>query len=335
VTRTYASAVRDLTRDQVGIASAAAAALLFGTSFPITAIALRSFTPLGTAALSCTIAFVLLVALSVARVVPRPELRGLGSARLVRLGFVAAVGGLAFIVAVNAAIALSGPTIAAFVSSLYAVLATLFAVPLLGERTRPMVVVALVVSLVGTALLAGFAPLGGSALGVAFGIVAAVSYGLYLVLARRWGPTYGLTGTLMVLALLFGRGPVLLVVELVREPASLIPTSPDPASVLALVYLVLGPMLAAQLLVLASVARVAARRTSAFLLLTPICSAVVTAILLGNRLTPGELLGAALLLLGIAGASGLLDGLTGRAAPPPSLTLDGASRYNPDEITRD
>ena len=71
-----------------------------------------------------------------------------------------------------------------------------------------MVVVALGVSLVGTALLAGFAPLGGSALGIGFGVVAAVSFGLYLVFARRWGPTHGLRGTIVVLALLFGRGPV-------------------------------------------------------------------------------------------------------------------------------
>ena len=128
---------------------------------------------------------------------------------------------------------------------------------------------------------------------------------------------------------------MLLAVELVREPATLIPAGPGVDSLLAMVYLTLGPFLIAQILVLASVARVPARRTSASLLLTPLCSALVAAILLGDRLTPPELLGAALLLLGIAGASGLLDGLLARREATPSLTLPAGPPYNPDEITRD
>jgi len=321
-----------LTREQVGIAAAAGAAVLFGLSFPITVFALRSFTPIGTAALSCTVAFLVLALLAALGVVPRPTLQERTRANGARLAFVALVGGLSFIACANIAIALSGPTIAGFVSSLYAVLATFFAIPLLGERVRPAVVAALLLSLIGTALLAGFAPLGSSAVGIAFGVIAAVSFGLYLVNARRWGPTHGLTGTLVVLALLFGRGPLLLLVELVREPASLLPANPDPAAVLAIAYLVIGPMLVAQIFIVASVARVPARRTSASLLLTPLCSAVGAYVLLGDRLTPPELLGAALLLLGIAGASGVLAGPARRLS---SLTLSKAAPYNPDEITRD
>jgi len=324
-----------LTREQVGIAAAAGAAVLFGLSFPITVFALRSFTPLGTAAISCSIAFVALLLLSALGIVPRPHLPEPSVANVGRLAFVALVGGLSFILCANIAIALSGATIAGFVSSLYAVLATLFAIPVLGERVRPTVVLALFVSLVGTALLAGFAPLGGSAVGIAFGVVAAVSFGLYLVFARRWGPTHGLTGTLVALAILTGRGPILLVVELLREPASLAPANPDPAALLAMAYLVIGPMLIAQLLIVASVARVPARRTSASLLLTPLCSAIGAFVLLGDRLTVPELLGAALLLLGIAGASGLLEGVVSRLHPALSLTLPEAPPYNPDEITRD
>jgi drug/metabolite transporter (DMT)-like permease len=321
-----------LTREQVGIAAAAGAAVLFGLAFPITVFALRSFTPIGTAALSCTIALVVLLLLTALGVVPRPTLRERTPANVARLAFVALVGGLSFIACANIAIALSGPTIAGFVSSLYAVLATFFAIPILGERIRPGVVVALCVSLVGTALLAGFAPLGSSVVGIAFGVIAAVSFGLYLVNARRWGPTHGLTGTIVVLALLFGRGPLLLLVELVREPTSLVPANPDPAALLALAYLALGPMLIAQVFIVASVARVPARRTSASLLLTPLCSAIGAYVLLGDRLTPPELLGAALLLLGIAGASGMLAGPAQRLS---SLTLSKAPTYNPDEITRD
>jgi drug/metabolite transporter (DMT)-like permease len=57
---------------------------------------------------------------------------------------------------------------------------------------------------------------------------------------------------------------------------------------------------------MASVRRVAARRTSAALLLTPISSAILAALILDERLEPVQLVGAGLILGGIAGASGLL-----------------------------
>jgi len=57
---------------------------------------------------------------------------------------------------------------------------------------------------------------------------------------------------------------------------------------------------------MASVRRVAAGRASAALLLTPISSAVIGAVLLNDELAPIQIVGAAFILAGIAIASGAL-----------------------------
>jgi drug/metabolite transporter (DMT)-like permease len=236
----------------------------------------------------------------------------MAGAGLLRLGVLGALGGVAFICAMNLAVSLVGPTVAGFVATLYAVVAALLAVPLLGERLRPGTVVAFLVALVGTALLAGFQPLDAPVAGVGFALVAALTFGLYLVLSRRWTATHGLDGTSIALANLVGRGPVLLAAQLILGPGALAPAVVDPTAALALVGLALIPSTASQLLIVASVRRVATRRTSASLLLTPLTGAVLSAALLEERLTPGELLGGALVVLGIAGASGLLTPLRAR-----------------------
>jgi drug/metabolite transporter (DMT)-like permease len=92
---------------------------------------------------------------------------------------------------------------------------------------------------------------------------------------------------------------------LLRAPGSLIPAAPDPAAVIAVLAIALGPSSAANLLLMASVRRVPAGRTSAVLLLTPISSALFAALLLQDLLAPVQLLGAALILVGIAVASGV------------------------------
>ena len=126
------------------------------------------------------------------------------------------------------------------------------------------------------------------------------------------GWRYGSRGILGVLiALLVGRGPVLLLIELLREPNAILPSSPEPAAVVALALLVVGPSTAAQIAVLASVKRVSARRTSAALLLTPLASALIAAMMLNERLASVEIVGAALVLTGIAGAGGALEFIVG------------------------
>ncbi len=302
--------------ERIGLLAAAGAAILYGAAYPATAVALRSFTPLGIAGLACTLALVVVIALAVAGILQRPSAAALNVPSLVRLIVLASLGGLAFIVATNIAVALSGPTVTGFVAPLYAVAAALLAVPILGERIRLVTVAAFAVALLGTILLAGFEPSADTLTGAAAAGGAAVLFGLYIVLARRWGRRYALDGTLITIANLIGRGPVLIIVELVRSPGTLIPADPDPAAVIALLSIAFGSSSTANLLLIASVRRVTAAKASAALLLTPLSSAIIAAVLLGERLAPPQLLGAVLILIGIAGASGAFAGRLARRPAP-------------------
>jgi drug/metabolite transporter (DMT)-like permease len=290
---------------RLGIAAAVGAAILYGAAYPATAVALRTFSPLGIAGWSCTLALPLVVGLAVAGVVPRPGLDGLSRPRLARLAALGFLGGAGFIAAINVAVSLSGPTITGFVAPLYAVLATLFAVPMLGEPVRPSTIGAFLIALAGTALLAGAVPIGAPLAGIAMALVGAAMFGLYLVLARRWVSPYRLDGTLVTIVNLVARGPLLLIVAAVVDARPLVPASYDSGAVLALLSIVVGSSSTGNLLVMASIRRIPAGRTSAALLLTPIASALIAALVLGERLPPTGIAGAALILVGIAGASGL------------------------------
>jgi drug/metabolite transporter, DME family len=303
---TPANAAKRTSEERIGIAAAIAAAIIYGAAYPATAVALRSFSPLAVAGLSCTLALVIVTGLAAARVLPSPAVEAMTRPRLARLTVLSLLGGILFIVGVNIAVAIAGSTITGFVAPLYAVFATMFAVPLLGERIRSTTVLAFGLAFVGTALLAGPGPTGAPAGGVVLALVSAAMFGLYLVLARRWGAAYRLDGTLITIANLVGRGPILLVAAFVLEPGRVIPTHPDPAAILALLTIVFGSSTSGNLLLIASVRRIPAGRASVALLLTPVASAAIAAIVLGDRLPPAGVLGAALILAGIALATGAL-----------------------------
>jgi drug/metabolite transporter (DMT)-like permease len=290
-----------------GYLAAALAALLFGAAYPVTAIALRSFQPIALAALQGTLALGVVLVLVATGLLSNPRRWTITRRKLGQLAVLGLLGGVGFATAMNVAVSLAGPTITSFVATLYAVFATIFAVPLLGERIRRHAVAAFAVALAGTVLLAGFDPLRSSLVGTVVALGAAITFALYLVLARRWGAGHALDGALVTIAILVGRGPVLLLVELLREPDRIVPANPDPAALVALALIVVGPSTTAQFAILASVKRVPARRTAAALLLTPLASAILAAVLLGERLTPIEIVGAGLVLVGIAGAGGGLE----------------------------
>ena len=114
--------------DRTGFLSAVVAATLFGAAYPVTAIALRSFQPVALAALTGTLALAIIVLLAVAGPLSRPCDWMLTRRRAGQLAVLGLLGGVAFAAALNVAVGLAGPTITSFVATLYAVLATLFAV---------------------------------------------------------------------------------------------------------------------------------------------------------------------------------------------------------------
>ena len=273
----------------------------------ITAVALRSFTPVGAAAARGTLGAAVLAAILLAPWAGAAALRPvrLHGPALWRLAGLGLMGGAIFMVAMNVAVALAGATITAFVAGLYAVLAAALAVPMLGERPDRITILSLALALIGTLLLGDLQPSMRLAGGIGVGLLAAISFALFLVLSRRWSVPYGLPGPSVALAALALSGAATAVLMAVTG----IPlTEGDllPEAAWAVAWLALGPGALAAVLVVIGMRRLPARRASAFLLLNPPTAAVLAWVLLGERLSPLQLLGGALVLAAMAGASGLL-----------------------------
>ncbi len=278
------------------------AALLFGSAYVATAFQLRSFAPLSGALWRSALATVVVIVAVVLGALPPALPAPAGTAqraRLARLAILGVFGGLLFIVGLNLAVKAVGATIPSFVAGLYAVLAALLAPVVLGERLGRSSLAGFVVALVGAALLAELDPTSTSVPALVAAFAAAVSFALYLVLARRWSRPYGLGATLATAAL------GLLAFLLVTDPGSIVPAAPSPVSLLALGWLVVASV-GGQLLVVASVRRIDARRSAAILLLNPITATILSALLLGERLAPVQVAGGGLVLLGMGLSSGLL-----------------------------
>jgi DME family drug/metabolite transporter len=288
----------------VGGVSAALAAVLYGSAYVAIAIALDGFTPIGVALWRGLFGAVALgVVLSLPHLVEyRPH--NLGRPALARLGVLGLTGGGIFVLAMNGAVALSGATITAFVAGLYAVAAALLAIPLLGERLERRTIVALFAALAGTALLSDVVGGGGRSAGIALALVAAVAFGLFLVLSRRWSVSYGLSGPGVGLASLAISALVALGLAMMTGDR-VASGQPETTAVLAVGWVALGPGALASVLVVIGMRRLRAQTASLVLLLNPPTAAVFAMILLDERLGPVQVAGAALILASIGFASGI------------------------------
>jgi drug/metabolite transporter (DMT)-like permease len=287
-----------------GALYAGTAAVLFGSAYVAIAIALRSYTPLTVAAwrgLLGTMILAGLIALPAMRSLRpvAPDAAGVG--RLLVLGL---VGGALFVIAMNAAVAATGATITAFVAGLYAVLAAVLAIPLLHERLETPLLLALLAALFGTLLLSDLQLSDESLGGIGIALVAAAAFGLFLVLSRRWGTRHRLNGPMVGMATLSVSGVAALAAAVLTQE-QLWPENVRPDAVLALVWLAVGPGAAAAVLIVAGMRRLEAGRASVFLLLNPLTAALLSFLLLGERLSPLQLVGGACVLLAIAAAGGL------------------------------
>jgi DME family drug/metabolite transporter len=284
--------------------SAALAAVLYGSAYVAIAIALDGFTPIGVALWRG-----LLGALALGLVLSLPHLADhrphrLGRPALARLGVLGLTGGGIFVLAMNVAVALSGATITAFVAGLYAVAAALLAIPLLGEPLERRTVVAMLAALAGTALLSDVVSGGGQPVGIAMALTAATSFGLFLVLSRRWSASYGLSGPVVGVASLAISALVALCLALVSGDRVAV-GQPGASAVLAVGWVALGPGALASVLVVIGMRRLRAQTASLLLLLNPPTAALLAIVLLGERLGPVQVAGAALILGAIGSASGI------------------------------
>jgi drug/metabolite transporter (DMT)-like permease len=285
----------------------------FGSAYVATSFALLAFEPLPAAAWRSLLAALAVGIIVAVRTRRGRHIDGVGAIRAggatpgtaqraLRLLVLAFFAGPLFLASMNLAVAHVGAAVAAFVAGLYAVLSAVIAPVLLPERLTMRVLAGFVLALVGTALLAELDPTGTDVVGIGWGIVAACSFALYLVLARRWSRPYRLDGLTVALAIGTLAAVVLGGLVMVTDPGLLVPATPPVEAIVGLGWMAavagLGPVLT-----VASVRRIPAARSAAFLLLNPITATVLAVVLLAERPSPLQLAGGALVLLGMATAT--------------------------------
>ena len=275
-------------------------AILWGSAFPATRILLRDLAPLGAAAwrtLVAAAAIGLLLGL-------RGELRQLRPAEgyRLRLAVLALLGGALFLIGMNVAVFLTGPSITSFVTGTYPLLAVVLATVVLHEPMSRRVVLGLGVAAVGLVLLARPGGAHVELLGVFVALGAALSFALYLALARRWASAERLPTLTVAFYLLLSSMSVTGLLQAVVDPSGL-SLDLSAAGWAALLWLALPASALPHVLVITTLRRLPASRAAPFLMLMPISGTVISAILLGERLDPLQLGGAALILAGIAAAT--------------------------------
>ncbi len=304
-------------RRHVGELFAALAAMGFGSAYVATSFALTGFGPVPAAEWRAVLASIAVGVL----LVGRARLAGAGGAsagstsntfgwraspglagRALRLLTLAILAGPVFLTSMNLAVAHVGAAIASFVAGLYAVLAAVIAPMLLPERLTVRVLAGFVLAVIGTAMLAELAPDATDAVGVGWGVLAAVSFATYLVLTRRWSRPYRLDGMAVALANAMVTAVVLGTFLLATDPGSLTPSAPPAQALAALGWMALVAA-AGPILTVASLRRIPAARSAAFLLLNPITATILAVLLLGERPSALQVAGGLLVLLGMAAAT--------------------------------
>jgi drug/metabolite transporter (DMT)-like permease len=214
----------------------------------------------------------------------------------------ALLGGPTFVICMNVAVLLTGASITSFVTGTYPLLAVAVAALLLGESLGRRVVVALGVATLGLVLLARPGGAHVELLGVAVALGAALSFALYLGLARLWGSAERLSTLTIAFWLLVASMSVSTLLQAVVDPAGLgLDLSLEGWAALA--WLALPASALPHVLVVSTLRRMPAGRAAPFLLLMPISGTLIAAALLGERLDVLQLVGAGLILAGVGVAT--------------------------------
>ncbi len=278
------------------------AGIAYGTAFPMISVAIGGFAPLSIAFWRAVIGTVslggwLLLTRSFSA---RPSL---GS--WVRLGIVALAGAGVFWPVQNYAVKLSTPVNVAFLVSIYPAIIAVAAPAILGERARRRNLLGLALALSGAYLvlsngrfLSFFSAEGAAGDGLA--LVAALSFGSYVILGQLWREKMGVTPEELSFFTFALSLPVLGVVAVTQGP---LVAQPGLASIGAVVWLGLVTSTAAFLALNAGIRRGAVARGSVHLLVIPLVSALVSWGFFRTTMSPIQWLGGALVLAGIAASS--------------------------------
>ena len=165
----------------------------------------------------------------------------------------------------------------------------------LGDRLRPMGILGLVLGLVGVGIIMGARLQGGSdPIGIAMGFVAALALAVATLTVR--GASGGGNVMMVVgLQMLVGAGALCLIAPFLEGWDVTI----TPRLTLAFLYTVLVPGLLATWIWFLLVGRIGAVRAATFHFLSPFFGVTIAALLLGESLGAGDVLGVAIIMAGI------------------------------------
>jgi drug/metabolite transporter (DMT)-like permease len=248
-----------------------------------------------------------LYGLPILLLVARGEWRALGpmSRRTIALCVAAGVLFAADLISFHYAVDVIGAGLGTLMGNIQVVIVALVAWAVFGERPRREVLVALPVMLAGVVLISGV--LGSGAygadprLGVAIGLVTATSYAGYLLVIRSASPDHRPAGPVAIATAVTALAA--LVVGALAGDIDIVPSLPAHAYLLALGVL---SQSVGYLVIQASLPKLPAVITSVLLLVQPVTTLLLGAILLAELPSPFQLAGVALVIGGIALATGAL-----------------------------
>ena len=299
--------------------------MLYGTSWVATGVALAGFSPFALAAWRSFVTVLVLIpviawvtrdtraARSAEATTERPSTRGW----LLRLLILGLLGGAGFGIGMNVAIMLTGAAITAFIAGAYPVLASVLAPFVLREPLRTAAIVGLGLALVGTLLIAGFDVSGLHIEGVLVAAATCVGTALFMLLSRRWQRAWGIRPTQITLSNfgLLGIAGVLLTTATDGQFTK--PAAPVDAW-LSVLWLGVFAGAVATILLAESHRHLPTSEGSAYLMLNPLTAAILAVPILGEVLSPVQLVGAGLVLAGIGIATGTFTVLRRLYSPMPS-----------------
>jgi drug/metabolite transporter (DMT)-like permease len=281
------------------------AAVLWGTVYPGTQVALHSLSPYGLAWWRALLGLAFMVAVSLAGG-SRISLRHLRLDHWLRLFVLSLLSITGFQVLLNLAVQNAGTVLTAFVISTYPPLTVLLSPLLLGERIPPRRAAGALVSVAGAFLLVGVTTAAQTApphtlTGAFLGFGSSVCFAFYLLLTRRWTFRYQLDARTIALFSPMFSAPVLLALALATSPSQLLAFQPE--TLIATLWLGVLATGVAYLALNHSLRRREASQATIALLLVPVVATVLSIVLFGARLTPVQIVGAAVCLAGMVAAS--------------------------------
>ncbi len=166
---------------------------------------------------------------------------------------------------------------------------------ILGERLRPMGIVGLILGLLGVAIIMGARLQGGSNLpGVLMCFGAAIALAV-ATLTVRGASSGGNVMMIVGLQMLVGAASLAIVAPLVEDYHANL----SPRLIIAFIYTVIVPGLVATWVWFKLVGRIGAIRAATFHFLTPFFGVATGALLLGEQLALGDVIGVAIIMIGI------------------------------------